>query len=307
MRPPKSSPKHHTQTTPRPQIERVVRKQHVVQNELHTYGTNKHTVHTFHDGRFGYTHIEDMQHNHRTDTNVSIWTQDTSDMEVVVKTMPIHALAKQEVKCLRSCRGHAHIVNYISDSLSDDGSYMRLVMDKCEGQELFQFIVDHDPIDLNVVCNIARQLLDTVRFLHEDRQITHRDIKPENIMYNFKTGVIQLIDFGYACRCTGHLIYGDVGTPYYKAYEIVERMGYTSKVDEWSVGVVLFMLLYGSAPFNGYTDEEIYFAIRNGVPQYPACIRSHDAKRCVDALLCTDPNRRATARQMLQYPWLKPH
>ena len=294
-----SSPKYstsQTQTTPRPQIEEVV------ENELHN---DKHTAHTFHEGRFGYTHLRDIQHNRTTETSVSIWTQDTSGTEVVVKTMPIHALTKLEVECLRKCKGHAHVVNYISDSLSDDGAYMRLVMDKCEGQELFRFIVDNDPIDLGVVCNISRQLLETVRFLHEDRHIVHRDIKPENIMYNSTAGAIQLIDFGYACRFTGHHIYGDVGTPYYKAYEIVKHRGYTSKVDEWSVGVVLFMMLYGSAPFNGHTDDEIFSAIRKGVPQYPPCIRSREAKRCVDALLCTDPNQRATARQVLQCSWLK--
>jgi calcium-dependent protein kinase len=97
------------------------------------------------------------------------------------------------------------------------------------------------------------------------KNICHRDLKPENILID-ENNVIKLIDFGTAGRVDPKLgISGLRGTSYYLAPEVLdESKSYNQKCDIWSMGVILFVLLTGNAPFNGKDDDKIYKAIKKG-------------------------------------------
>lgn len=102
-----------------------------------------------------------------------------------------------------------------------------------------------------------------------NRNIVDRDLKLENLLYERKDGKfdekessIKIIDFG-----TSRLVSPDValhakmGSPFYVAPEVLNR-NYNIKCDVWSCGVIMYILLGGSPPFNGPSTEKIFELIK---------------------------------------------
>ena len=92
--------------------------------------------------------------------------------------------------------------------------------------------------------------MSALNYLH-NLGIVHRDIKPENMMYEKRTKLIKIIDFGISCRIKpGEFLKARVGTPYYIAPEVLKKR-YNEKCDIWSLGIVLYMIVYNVPPFFG--------------------------------------------------------
>ena len=100
-----------------------------------------------------------------------------------------------------------------------------------------------------------------------------------------------------------------LGSPNYVAPEIVSRRrGYDVKVDVWSLGVILYIMLCGYFPFYAETEKELYRQIRRGAFEMPAeewANISDGATNVVRAMLVVDPKERATAHEVLQLSWLR--
>ena len=114
---------------------------------------------------------------------------------------------------------------------------------------------------------VVRQLLSAITYCHS-KGVVHRDLKPENILIESigEDGRINIkvIDFGAALFFAPETkISETLGTPYYIAPEVLLG-NYNEKCDVWSIGVILFILLSGTAPFNGPNDEEIMNAVKKG-------------------------------------------
>ncbi len=114
---------------------------------------------------------------------------------------------------------------------------------------------------------IIRQILSAITYCHS-KGVVHRDLKPENILIDSSSEGgkmnIKIIDFGTALFFTPEVkLRGTMGTPYYIAPEVLLG-NYTEKCDVWSIGVILFVLLSGTAPFNGATDDDILTSVKTG-------------------------------------------
>lgn len=97
-----------------------------------------------------------------------------------------------------------------------------------------------------------------------------------------------------------------LGTPYYIAPEVLNKK-YNEKCDIWSCGVVLYIILSGQPPFNGQSDQEIMKKVRIGKFSYsdPCWANISDkAKDMINQLLTYDPEKRPSAQQTLQHPWI---
>ncbi|KAG0486332.1 hypothetical protein HPP92_008427 [Vanilla planifolia] len=202
--------------------------------------------------------------------------------------------------------GNPHVVQ-IHSAYEDEVS-IHLVMDLCEGGDLFDRIAAGEgaPIREEEAAELMQALMEAVALCHR-RGVAHRDLKPDNIMFDGK-GRLLLADFGSAeCFGDGRAMRGIVGTPYYVAPEVLAGRDYGEKVDVWSAGVVLYIMLGGIPPFYGDTAAEIFQAVLRGNLRFPTRIFgrvSPSAKDLIRRMLCKDVSRRFSSEQVLRHPWL---
>lgn len=100
---------------------------------------------------------------------------------------------------------------------------------------------------------------------------------------------------------------GVVGTPYYIAPEVLAGREYDEKVDVWSAGVILYIMLGGAPPFYGETVEETFDAVLRGNLRFPSRVFrsvSPQAKDLIRKMLCKDVSRRFSADDVLRHPWV---
>ena len=91
------------------------------------------------------------------------------------------------------------------------------------------------------------------------------------------------------------------------APEVVAGREYGEKVDVWSAGVVLYVMLSGTVPFYGATAPEIFEAVLRGNMRFPPRAFagvSPGAKDLMRRMLCKDVARRLSAEQVLRHPWI---
>lgn len=159
-------------------------------------------------------------------------------------------LLRSEVVILRLLR-HPHVISL--REILDSRTHIYIVMEFVEGGELYDLIQLKRKLPESHVNRIIFQLLSTVAYLHKCG-IIHRDLKPENILLTDSAASddadIKITDFGLSCICgPEELVTQPCGTLAYVAPEVLTLQGYCHKVDVWSVGVIMFLLLRGRLPF----------------------------------------------------------
>ncbi|WVZ91868.1 hypothetical protein U9M48_037983 [Paspalum notatum var. saurae] len=221
------------------------------------------------------------------------------------------AEVQREVAIMRrmSSRGGAAVVRLREACCDDASGAVHLVMELCEGGELFDRIVARGHYSERAAAGVFGTIVDVVRVCHANGVI-HRDLKPENFLFANKSedSPLKVIDFGLSVFFSpGDRFTEVVGSAYYMAPEVLRR-SYGPEVDVWSAGVILYILLCGVPPFWGDNDEKIAQAILRGGIDFarePWPRVSANAKDLVRRMLDPDPTTRPTARQVLEHPWLK--
>jgi serine/threonine protein kinase len=125
--------------------------------------------------------------------------------------------------------------------------------------ELYDFINDKaGALTEWEVIKIARQIFLALNYMHSNN-IVHRDLKPENILFeNIESLELKLTDFGFATFFNEKdKLELTLGSAMYMAPELLLNIKYDSKVDVWSTGVMIYMLLSGKPPFLGENRSEL--------------------------------------------------
>jgi len=154
-----------------------------------------------------------------------------------------------------------------------------------------------------------KHLLSAVSYCHS-KNVAHRDLKPENLLLDSdsKDPTLKVIDFGTSqILDSDHKIYGRIGTPLYVAPEVLSG-SYTEKCDIWSCGVILYVLLSGNQPFQGSSKTEVFDKIIHGAYKLTgSCWRSisREAIDLIKNMLIVNPEKRYTAIEALNHPWLQ--
>ena len=216
--------------------------------------------------------------------------------------------SKTEIDIMRKI-SHPNIVN-IFDIYEDSKKYY-IMMEICEGGELFEAISEQGAFTEQDCAYILRQILSAVSYLHS-KNIMHRDIKPENIMLTKKINKknnryeIKLIDFGTAkIFKKGKKETKFIGTSYYIAPEVLKE-NYDEKCDVWSCGVIMYILLCGYPPFNGNSNVDIYNSIQNSQPYFHGEDWKDITPEAIDLLqnmLNKKPQKRYSAQNCLDHRW----
>jgi len=195
-----------------------------------------------------------------------------------------------------------------------EGVYTYLVMEHLKGVDFFKYLSAKNfaPIREKEARKIFKQLVDIVQYCHS-MTFAHRDIKLENIMFDRKKGKVKLIDFGLCERITskGQLCDLWCGSQDYVCPEIIKKEAYNGfSADVWSLGTILYIMLYGELPFGfdqrvknlaeGKEHPPLYFADDRNPNQV-----SESAKDLLGAMLAADPAKRITMEGVAKHRWMK--
>lgn len=187
-----------------------------------------------------------------------------------------------------------------------------LVMELVSGGELFDRIVDKGSYSEKDAAGVVAQLCSALGYMH-DKNIVHRDLKPENLLYALPAPdeTLKLADFGLARTMAqgGQMMKTACGTPGYVAPEILANKGYDSPaVDMWSVGVILYIMLCGFPPFYEPELPALFDSILKARYDFPSPWWdeiSDGAKNLVKGCLIVKPDKRLTAKQVLDNAWVQ--
>ncbi|KAK1311737.1 Calcium-dependent protein kinase 13 [Acorus calamus] len=214
---------------------------------------------------------------------------------------------RREVAIMRHLPESPSIVT-LRDACEDERA-VHLVMELCEGGELFDRIVARGHYTERAAAGVARTIAEVVQLCHR-HGVIHRDLKPENFLFaNCKeNSPLKAIDFGLSIFFKpGERFSEIVGSPYYMAPEVLKR-NYGPEIDIWSAGVILYILLCGVPPFWAESEQGVAQAILRGLIDFkrdPWPNISENAKDLVRRMLEPDPKLRLTAKQVLEHPWLQ--
>jgi beta-lactam-binding protein with PASTA domain len=154
---------------------------------------------------------------------------------------------------------HPNVVG-VYDRGEFDGTYY-IAMEYCEGQTLKEIVSRTAPLDPERAIAIAKQMLVAARFAHR-RNVIHRDLKPHNVILDSEDNV-KVTDFGIARAGASDIteVGAIMGTAQYLSPEQAQGRPVTEASDLYSIGVVLFEMLTGRAPFDG--DSAVAVALKH--------------------------------------------
>lgn len=216
------------------------------------------------------------------------------------------AALRTEVEILRKVR-HPGVVAF--QEMVETTDRIFVVMEKLRG-DMLEMILSSEKGRLSerVTQFLVNQILVALRYLH-NLNIVHCDLKPENILLASDSDLpqVKLCDFGFA-RIIGERGFrrSVVGTPAYLAPEVLRNKGFNRSLDMWSVGVIVYVSLSGTFPFND--DEDINDQIQNADFMYPSNPWQDISTTAIDfinALLQVKMSKRLTVLKALSHDWLQ--
>lgn len=186
----------------------------------------------------------------------------------------------------------------------DDVDNFYLVMDYCQGGELFDYVISKKRLDEPTAALVFNQIVQAVEFCHSNG-IAHRDLKPENILID-KFPKVMVADFGLCGFIQeSTLMETFCGSPIYSAPEVIQRKAYDGRLsDVWSLGVILFGLVTGEHPWRTENTSAMLSQIIHGEFTYPDYL-SEELHDLLSKMLVLDPNQRWTLKQVLQHHWFQ--
>ncbi|KAF9112518.1 hypothetical protein BGX27_003238 [Mortierella sp. AM989] len=188
-------------------------------------------------------------------------------------------------------------LNHLADG--DDHILKPALMVRRTSCDLFECIEHHSKFSESQARMIFKQIVECVHYLNS-RGICHRDIKDENIVID-NDFVVKLIDFGSAVIIPPHGKVFDrfYGTINYASPEILKGEKYRAESAEiWSLGILLYTILYGEVPFNDPVQ-----AI-SGPYISPRVQSSKECLHLLNWMLAKAPERRATIADVASHPWI---
>ena len=186
--------------------------------------------------------------------------------------------------------------------------YLYLIMEYINGISLLDFIQKqkNHRIEENICKDLFYQIVKGILYCQKEN-ICHRDIKLENILI-VNNKIIKIIDFGFAIKCNRNE-YQEFfcGTVYYMPPEIVNKQKYIPFYsDIWSLGVLLYAMIFGDFPFRSNKQDKLFELITEGDLIFPDDIEVSDkVKNLLSKIIVIKPTKRISLEEILNDPWFQ--
>lgn len=214
---------------------------------------------------------------------------------------------RREIRIMYSLN-HPHIIK-LHNHFEDDNNFY-LVLELAEGGTLFHKLSKFKNFDEATAAQYMREVILAVEYLHSrDPPIIHRDIKPENLLLDKdgRDGRVKLADFGWSNFFnTDRTRMTYCGTLDYLAPEMINKQGHSTNLDLWNLGVLLFELLTGTAPFQATNQEAMFQKILKVRINFPKNFPPL-AKDLISKMLKSNPEERIPIPEILSHPWMQTH
>jgi hypothetical protein len=234
--------------------------------------------------------------------------RDTSlNRDVAVKVLdvdlaPSPTLAERFVREAQTIARLEHPNIVTIHGVGKQGGVLFIVMRCVDGPSLRQLLAQHQRLSVADAARVARQVADALAYAHS-QDIVHRDVKPDNILIDKKMGLVLVTDFGiakaaHAAAASGAQLTVEgmiIGTPQYMSPEQAAGDTVDGRSDIYSLGIVLYHMLAGAAPFDGTSSAAILAKQLTTTPEPIRRLRadvSPDLAAVLDRMLEKDPAKR---------------
>ncbi|XP_038576671.1 serine/threonine-protein kinase SIK1 [Micropterus salmoides] len=196
---------------------------------------------------------------------------------------------------------HPHIIKLYQVMETKDMLY--IVTEYAKNGEMFDHLTSNGRMSEDEARKKFWQILTAVDYCHR-HHIVHRDLKTENLLLDANMN-IKLADFGFGnFYNAGEPLSTWCGSPPYAAPEVFEGKEYEGpQLDIWSLGVVLYVLVCGSLPFDGPSLPALRQRVTEGRFRIPFFM-SQDCENLIRKMLVVDPARRISMDQIKQHRWM---
>ncbi|KAF1830333.1 hypothetical protein BDW02DRAFT_633736 [Decorospora gaudefroyi] len=239
----------------------------------------------------------------------------TVALKIVKSKMEPPKLAQKFVTELQihSKLSHPNIVEFYRAFSFESSTYV--VLELCENGSLADAIKKRKYFTMPEIRRFMIQTCGAIKYLHQ-RNIVHRDLKTGNLFLDRDMNV-KVGDFGLAALLLSQNDYGAIrrttmcGTPNYLAPEVLEKTGkgHDEKVDLWAIGIMMYTLAVGRAPFHAAKREDIYRKLKAREYTWPDLAKNAneitDDLRDIVSLLLVHEDERPTPDQIVAHSFFK--
>lgn len=201
---------------------------------------------------------------------------------------------------------HPNIIKLHEVFFDSENKNVYLVLDYYEKGDLHNYLKDK-PLKEKYAKKFMRQLSSGLKYLH-DNNIIHRDLKLKNILVTNSNDIV-LSDFGFARDGDSNTMFDTLcGSPMYMAPEIMNHKVYDNKSDLWSVGVIMYELLFGTTPYHAKNLIQLMKKIKKKdvhIPDEYSGLISEECKNLLLSLLDKNPTNRITWDNFFHHEWFK--
>ena len=189
----------------------------------------------------------------------------------------------------------------------DNENEFIIVMELCD-ENLVKYFASREPFNEKEIYEFLCQLNNTFSNMNK-KKITHRDLKPQNILIKNenKKIIYKLSDYGLSKQLMdrNQELTTMVGTPLFKAPEIIEGKKYNFKCDLWSLGVIIYILLFKKNPYNGRNETLILEEIKKKGQKELLKSKDNELDDLIRKLLVKEPEKRISWEEYFKHPFFK--
>ncbi|CDP17794.1 unnamed protein product [Coffea canephora] len=179
-----------------------------------------------------------------------------------------------------------------------------LILEYAHGGELYRQLRKSGHFSEPQAAYYIASLTRALAYCHE-KHVIHRDIKPENLLLDHE-GHLKIADFGWSVQLKSESKRMTMcGTLDYLAPEMVDNQAHDYAVDNWTLGVLCYELLYGVPPFEAESQRDTFRRIMKVDLSFPSTASvSAEAKNLISRLLVKDSTKRLSLKEILEHPWV---